>query len=76
MSHAAICNLSSRKGFLTTDRFVLLTQKLFFATNIQDIPHMYLSDVNKRKTIEFFHMATLYSKAPIFRWEENQTTGL
>lgn len=59
MSHADICNLGSRKGFLTTDSFLLLTQKLFFATNIQDIPEVYLSDMNKRKTIEFFHMAVL-----------------
>lgn len=59
MSHANICSLSSRRGFLTTDRFLLLTQKLLFATNIQDIPEMYLRDMNKRKTIELFHIAVL-----------------
>lgn len=59
MSPGDICNLSSRKGFLTTDRILLLTQKLFFATNIQNIPEMYLSDTNKRKTIDLFHMAVL-----------------
>lgn len=57
MSHADICNLSGRKRFWTPDRFFLLTQKLLFATNIQDIPELYFSDITREKIIEFLQTA-------------------